>query len=193
MIAVVWVAVQVLIAWLLADLVTGAVHWFEDKYLDPTQTLNFLTSVAADNDLHHRRPTAMTLSSGWDNMKSGAAVAWPVALVLWLCGAPLWLWLAAFFAGFGNLIHRWAHMPERKLPVWIRAMQATGLFITHDHHDTHHRSMLRLIPKHLAGYRYCPMTNWVNPVVDYIGLWHRLEWLLYVCGLKTTQKRLESE
>lgn len=175
MMAIVWICAQVLIAWLLADLVTGAVHWFEDKYLDPTKTLNFLTNVAEDNDLHHRR----------------AAAGWPTAFVLWLIGAPLWLWLAAFFASFGNLIHRWAHMPDRKLPLWIRTMQATGLFITHEHHDTHHRSMLRLIPKHLAGYRFCPMTNWVNPLVDHIGLWYGLEWLFGRCGLQTTKQRLD--
>lgn len=180
---------QIFIAWLLADFITGLVHWFEDKYLDHNKTLNFLTSIAEDNDLHHKKPTAMTQSSGWTNMKSGFVVGTPVAFVLWLLGAPLWLWLACFFAGFGNLIHRWSHIPNRKLHWSIRLMQWTGLFISHEHHDSHHRSMNKLIPKHLSGYRFCPMTDLVNPVLDKIKFWYILEWVLSRFGFDTIEKK----
>lgn len=179
---------QILLAWLLADFITGLVHWFEDKYLDHDKTLNFLTSIAEDNDLHHKKPTAMTQSSGWTNMKSGFVVGTPVAIIAWFLGAPLWFWLACFFSGFGNLIHRWSHIPERKLNPLIRGMQKVGLFISHAHHDSHHRSMAKLIPKHLSGYRFCPMTDWVNPILDYFKFWTRLEWLLSKFGLHTIEK-----
>lgn len=179
---------QLLIAWLLADFITGLVHWFEDKYLEKDKTLNFLSSIAEDNDLHHRKPTAMIQNSGWTNMKSGFVVGTPVAIILWFIGAPLWLWLACFFSGFGNLVHRWSHTPKKQLNSFIRFMQYTGLFISHEHHDSHHRSMAKLIPKHLSGYRFCPMTNWVNPVLDYIDFWKKLEVLLSSFGLKTIEE-----
>ncbi len=181
--------IQILIAWLLADFVTGIVHWLEDKYLDDTHSLNFLDSVSKDNDLHHKKPTAMLLQSYWGNMKSGAAVGWPLAAVLFWFDAPLWLWLFPFFAGFGNLVHRFAHTPKSQLPRWIRGLQEFGLFISHQHHDLHHRSMQQLIPKYLAGYKYCPMTDWVNPFLDRIGFWSHAESLLLRAGLPTVKQR----
>lgn len=182
---------KILIAWLLADFITGVVHWFEDRYMD-SYSLNFLDSIAKDNDLHHRKPTAMLLSSGWTNMKSAAAFAWPLAALLWLFGAPLLVWLPLFFAAFGNLIHRWSHVPKKKHPRWIRGMQEFGLFISQQSHEQHHRSMKQLIPKHLAGYKFCGMTDWLNPVLDSFGFWTALEVaMLKTFGIQTTFDKLK--
>ena len=180
----------VLGAWLLADLLTGAVHWFEDRYMDKFRfKLSVLDSIARDNDLHHQKPTAMLLSSGWVNMRFSAAVGWPIAALLWLTGFPYVVCFVPFFAGFGNLIHRWGHTPKAQLPRWIRGLQEFGIFISQGHHDSHHRSMDGLIPKHIAGYRFCPMTDLVNPVVDALRFWKLLEFLLACVGLETTESR----
>ena len=179
---------QILIAWLLADWLTGFVHWFEDRYMD-SFSLNFLNSLAEENDLHHRKPTAMLLNTGWINMRSAAAIGWPLAAVLWSMGLPMIVWLTVFFSTFGNLIHRFAHMPKGKLPRWIRGMQEFGLFISHDHHDAHHRSMKKLIPKHLAGYKFCPMTDWMNPILDGIMFWSALEFTFAIFGMQTTASK----
>ena len=178
--------VQVLAAWLLADWLTGAVHWFEDRYL-AGMSLNFLDSVAKENDLHHRKPTAMLQSTGWTNMKSAAAAGWPLAALLWYLGCPIVVWLVPFFASFGNLVHRFAHTPTRQLPRWIRGLQEFGIFISHSHHDAHHRSMEKLIPKHLARKKYCPMTDWVNPLLDRLQFWTLCEQTLALFGLRTTE------
>ena len=173
---------------MLADLLTGFVHWFEDRYMS-SHSLNFLNSIAEENDLHHRKPTAMLVNNGWVNMRSAAAVGWPLALLLFALGAPTIVWLTIFFSTFGNLVHRFAHTPRQQLPRWIRGLQEFGLFISHDHHDAHHRSMKRLIPKHEAGYKFCPMTDWVNPIVDGLRFWYVLEWCFARFGLKTTVAR----
>lgn len=175
-------AFQILVAWLLADLATGVVHWFEDRYLSK-DSFDFL-SIAADNQVHHERPTAMLQFSYWENMRYGALFGWPLAALCWWLGAPLWLWLTPFFAAFGNLVHRFAHTPTRQLGAFVRFMQWTGLFIDFSHHDSHHRSMRRLIPKHEAGFRFCPMTTWVNPVVDTVKLWPFLEGVLAFVGVR---------
>ena len=179
---------QILIAWLLADWFTGFIHWFEDRYMDRF-SLNFLNSLAEENDLHHRKPTAMLLSSGWVNMRSAAAVGWPLAVVLWWLGLPMIVWLTVFFSTFGNLVHRFAHMPKSQVPRWIRGFQELGLFISHEHHDLHHRSMKKLIPKHLAGYKFCPMTDWMNPFLDGVRFWTALEFLFAMLGLQTTARK----
>lgn len=184
------IQVLVLSSWLAADFLTGVFHWFEDKYL-LGGTLNFLDSIAEDNDLHHRKPTAMLLSTGWTNMKSSAAAAWPASLACWWFGMPAFVWLTLFFVAFGNLIHRWSHRPKSQLPRWIRAMQELGLFISQEHHDEHHRSMKQLIPKHLAGCKFCGMTDWLNPALDAIRFWDGLECLVRKLGFKTVAERID--
>lgn len=176
----------ILYAWLFADLLTGIFHWFEDRYMT-SHSLNFLDSLAAENDLHHRKPTAMLASSGWTNMKSSAAFAWPLAFVLWLFNFPFVIYAGVFFAGFGNLIHRWSHFPERRRPGWMRFMQWIGLFISPAHHDAHHRSMKQLTPKELANQKFCGMTDWLNPSLDRLGVWPALESVLSRFGIQTTE------
>lgn len=175
---------KILVAWLLADLLTGIFHWFEDQYLDGNCRFKFVNSLARENELHHAKPTAMLTSPAWLNMRDAVVVCWPAALILWLLGAPWIVWLVLFFAGFGNLIHRFAHTPKRQLPRWIRGCQEFGLFISPDHHDDHHRAMDRLVPKKDAWKAYCPMTDWVNPVLDRIRFWGILESLLARVGIK---------
>ena len=182
------ITVQILLAWLLADILTGAVHWFEDTYMD-SFSLNFLNSIAEENDLHHRKPTAMLLSSGFTNIRSAVAVGWPLAFILWWYSFPIVVWLIPFFSSFGNLIHRWAHKPKKQLPFWIKAIQKTGLFISHEHHQKHHASMGDLIPKHLARKKFCPMTNWLNPWLDLIHFWDILEFMISMFGLHPTRKK----
>ena len=184
--------IKILIAWLLADLITGVVHWWEDRYMNGNHSLNFLDSIAEENGLHHEKPTAMLLSTGWTNMKSSAAFGWPLAFAFWFFGLPMLIWLPVFFATFGNLIHRWSHIPKKKHPRWIRGMQEFGLFISQESHDLHHRSMKRLIPKHLAGYKFCGMTDWVNPVLDHFAVWTALEIaILKAFGIQTTFDKME--
>ena len=180
------VFIQVTVAWFLADFITGVFHWFEDLYLGENMTLEFLQSIAIDNRHHHTCPTALCLGSWWSNMRSATLAAVPVAFVAWLCGAPLWLWLGFGFCSFGNLIHRFAHEPPRRIGRVLHFMQWTGIFISPNHHRRHHynpTTRKRVDPKWLSMGGYCPMTNWVNPVLDGLRFWVALEWALAKCGL----------
>lgn len=178
------IALQILVAWLLADFLSGVVHWLEDRYLGE-RSLDFAQGIAADNQLHHERPTAMLLNSYWGNMRSGAYVAWPLGAMLWFAHAPLWLWAGVTLCAFGNLVHRFAHTPRVQLPRWIRGLQEFGLFISHAHHDTHHREEGRLIPKTRASRAYCAMTDWVNPLLDRLRFGDRCETVLAWLGIRT--------
>jgi hypothetical protein len=182
------IVLEILLAWLFADLVAGFVHWWEDRYLDGEYSIKLLQEISEDNELHHNQPTAMLLGTPWTNIRSSVMFALPLGIILWLCGAPFIIWLGVILSGIGNLIHRWAHTPKRQLAWPIRAMQYIGLFQSHEEHDLHHRSMKKLIPKHLAGYKFCPLTNWLNPVMDGLKIWDGLEWMLDKAGWETTQK-----
>lgn len=184
-------ALEILVSWFAADFLTGLFHWWQDKYMDEPQWA-WANELAKENERHHTKPTAMVLSSGWTNMQSAAVVGWPLAAILWALGLPTMVWLTIFFATFGNLVHRWSHIPRRRLPIWIRFLQSTGLFISQLEHDLHHRSMRKLIPRHEAGYKFCAMSNWVNPILDSTGFWSLLEAAFSVAGFQTTSQRKAS-
>lgn len=171
----------VLGAWLLADLLTGIVHWAQDKLLVSESRFSILNDIKADNDLHHAKPAAMIRYSWWENINTSVPYAWPVALVLFLVGAPMLIWLVVFFGSFANLIHRFSHLPKGKLNWFLRFMQRTGLFISVDHHKEHHFDKNGVVRKENTTGKYCPMTNWLNPWLDLIGFFSALERL---CCLK---------
>ncbi len=175
---------QILIAWFLADFICGIVHWIEDRYMDDGQSLEFARGVATDNILHHDEPTAMCRNTPWENMRSSAIFAWPVAAIAFIVGAPLWLWLGLAFTSVGNLIHRFSHMPKRDLNRFVRAMQELGLFISAKHHATHHFAMGQKVGKAMANRAYCPMSDWVNPPLDRIKFWWLCEQALKSVGIK---------
>lgn len=160
----------ILFAWLLADFLTGLVHFAQDRLLLEPSRFLFINRIKLDNDLHHAKPAAMTRFSMWENINTSAPYTIPVAGCLFLLGCPTVIWLALFFASFANLVHRFAHLPKAKVPPLVKAVQWTGLFITFDHHHVHHFDKNGTIKKEVTTVRFCPMTNWLNPILDKVGL-----------------------
>ncbi len=170
----------IIIAWLLADFLTGLVHWWEDRALLDHSRIAFLNGVRRDNDLHHRCPPHFLSLSWWQNINTTAPFAWIGSLGLWFAGVPPVICLAIFFAGFGNLVHRWSHEKRKQLPVLVRVAQKSGLFISQSHHNGHHFKRGKLVLRHESRIRYCVMTNWLNPILDYVRFWRFLELLLRI-------------
>jgi plasmanylethanolamine desaturase len=151
---------------LLADFVSGAVHWAEDAYARPTTPL--LGRVARDNLRHHWRPREFLarswLRSSWDLALGGALVVGVAAAAGWLSWHVV---LFAVLVANANQIHKWAHMNRSELPFLVGVLQRLYLLQTARHHGRHH-----------AGTRtthYCVITNFLNPLLEEIGLWSRLE------------------
>lgn len=168
--------ITILGAWLIADFISGLVHWWEDRAMADASRFAWLNSVRADNERHHKMPGYLTKYSWWSNINTTAPLAWVVSALLWLAGAPMLMWLAVAFLGFGNLVHRWSHDPPSKLPVLVRWIQKTGLFITASHHSGHHFKMGKLVSREGSDIRFCVMTNWLNPILDRVRFFKFLEY-----------------
>jgi ubiquitin-conjugating enzyme E2 variant len=168
----------ILLAWLFADFLTGLVHFAEDRFFVNKSRFAFINRVIADNELHHRRPAQMLKFSYWQNINTSAYVAWPIALALFLGGSHAIWWLTVFFASFGNLVHRFGHEHRSKIPIPIRILQKSGLFISFEHHWCHHFD-LGLISRERTVGKFCPMTNWLNPVLDHLWFWYILEQMIW--------------
>jgi hypothetical protein len=164
----------ILLAWLLADFISGVAHWFEDHVLDERFAFAPLKGIHVDNQLHHRKPAEMLKNSLWGNINTSAPYAWAAAIALFFAGAPTIIWLSVFFVSFVNLTHRWAHMPPAKLNPAVKFMQWTGLFIDMRQHNKHHIVGRKLAEKENSRRCYCAMTSLLNPVLDRIGFWRML-------------------
>lgn len=166
----------ILFAWLLADFISGLVHWWEDRANTATSKWEFLNGVRRDNERHHNSPGFFLRYTYWENMNTTAILAWPLALLFLLVGAHFLAW-TYLFLGFGNLVHRFAHEPPLKRWRVITLLQRTGLFISYHQHAEHHfdEHTGKLLSREESYRRYCVMTSWLNPILDGIGFWKLLE------------------
>jgi hypothetical protein len=167
----------ILYAWLLADFVSGLIHWWEDRALVEGSRFKFLNRVRADNERHHLMPGHFLRITWWQNIETTLPFAFSLSVIIWAFGAPmLYVW-TFFFLGFGNLIHRWAHEPREKRHPLIRLAQAVGLFISPYQHGEHHYLNHRLVSRNDSNKRFCVMSSWLNPTLDSLGFFNILETL----------------
>jgi plasmanylethanolamine desaturase len=152
---------------LLADFLAGVVHWLEDAYgSEKTPVVGPL--LIRPNIIHHHYPrffTRMTWwQSSWDLLLLGAVLL----AAGWWWGFLSWqLWLFVIVGANGNQVHKWAHRTRTENGRIISFLQDIRVLQTPRHHALHHTD-----PKNTY---YCPITNLVNPVLERIRFWHRLE------------------
>lgn len=155
---------------LLADFVSGVVHWAEDAYarFKPRRKLPLINTIAQENELHHRRPRDFLArswwASSWDLALIGAAVVWVACAMDRLSVAVLVFVVLAVNA---NQIHKWTHRNPRENPWWVTHLQRCYVLQTPRHHSRHHQGE--------KNTHYCVVTNFLNPLLEEIGFWRRLE------------------
>ena len=156
--------------WLLADFVSGVVHWAEDSYGTPATPV-IGRWVVVPNLLHHRDACAFVakswIASSWDLAAVGAAILAAAGL------AGVLTWHVILFVLLGanaNQIHKWNHMRGARVPLAIRLLQRVHLLQSPRHHAQHHRGM--------KNSHYCVITEALNPVLDGLGWWRMLERVL---------------
>lgn len=185
-----FITLWIITAWFLADILAGIVHWWEDKYLDGKSRFSFINRISADNDLHHEDPHFLSQLSLWQNINTTVYVTGPLCIILILIGAPMICWLTVLFGSFANVIHSYGHVVEWAVPLPIRWLQKSGVFISQVHHRQHHYdNYWYLIDKQDTTIRWCPMTNWMNPILDYIKFFKFLEFSFRLVGIRTTKQR----
>ena len=162
-----WVIVQIVLITALADFVAGIVHWVEDAYFtEDTPVIGPL--FIRPNILHHHQPRYFTRLSWWDSSKdllaAGVlllAVAFPYGLLTWQLG------LFVVVSVNANQVHKWSHRTRAENGRLISKLQDWRILQTARHHGLHHSD-----PKNTF---YCPVTNFVNPALERLNFWIRLE------------------
>lgn len=174
-----WLAVAIALPLGVAaiDLLTGVVHWGCDRFGDATTPVIGPLLIRAFRE-HHVDPRQM-LNHDWIETNGEPCILTALALTTLALVAPsvqsavaaaavAFVWTMATVGSCANQIHKWAHMSRP--PSFARVLQHIGLALRPSEHACHHQ------PPHESG--YCISTGWMNPLLDRLGIWARLERLL---------------
>ncbi|NVO05735.1 MAG: hypothetical protein HXX19_07260 [Rhodoferax sp.] len=180
-----WCALALPLGYYGADLLSGLIHWVCDSFGD-SHTPLWGPLLVAPFRRHHRAPGDITQIGLAENLGSSALAG---ALVLWLWspqpvpasdGLALLARYAALwcigFAVLSNRLHRWAHLPLARRPLWMRRLQAWRIVLNPQDHALHHRKPHRC--------NYCILSGWANPLCNRVP-WQRLERGLAHLGIRT--------
>lgn len=167
---------QALCCLLIADFITGLVHWWEDTYATKYWK-GYWKIIAEPNIIHHKDPKAMIRDSNSFQRcaLSGIFAIIIVSLIYFFYGINWQIILTAIFSTIGNEVHGWHHGLNIRNPI-VKFLQDMCLVQTPKHHSMHHRQPYNR--------DYCILTNWLNPILNRIKFWRMLEWLISLFGIK---------
>lgn len=167
------------------DFVSGIVHWAEDTFFTEDTPL-FGEWLVKPNVLHHEQPAAFITKSWWQSSWDLVIAALVISGVAYLTNHLNWqLLLFCFLAANANQLHKYAHLSTKQTPRLVRFFQNAGILQKARHHALHHSG-----EKNQA---YCVITPYLNPVLDYLGFWRRLEKILLYFLPAPRRKDLKTE
>lgn len=150
----------------LADIISGLIHWFEDRYGNPKWPV--LGHTIRANQEHHFRPRAFLEGSFLSRNKEVFVLGALFLAGFWVTGTlNLFTGSAVLFGMFANEFHRAAHRSPKENGRLITALQKTGLAQSFQHHAAHHRQG--------KDTHYCVVTNYTNPILERVGFFPGLE------------------
>lgn len=153
------------------DFVSGVLHWLEDAYGRKTWPI-VGKLIIEPNIKHHFEPRYFTKSNVLKRNTMTSLLAGMLLLAVWLLGWFHWTWaLAALIGAFTNEIHCWAHRSPRENGKMITALQKARLLQSPRGHAIHHTD-----PKDRS---YCTVTDWLNPLLDRVNFFGKIEALLF--------------
>ncbi len=167
MITILSIASQIVLLIALADLLAGAVHWAEDAYgTEHTPVLGPL--VIRPNIVHHHFPRFFTKLTWWQSSWELLLVGVGVIVAAAATGHLGWqVVLFGFVSVNANQVHKWSHRTRAENGRIISALQDWYILQTPRQHGLHHSD-----PKNTY---YCPITNFVNPILERVRFWAALE------------------
>lgn len=168
---------KILLCIVIADFLTGLLHWVEDTYGVPSWGPPLDKFVVLPNIEHHRNPSAIGRMSSFVSRNYVSVTLFLAAFFfLYLAGAGYYTFLIGLLASFGNEVHTWNHRKASENNAVIRFLQDAGIVQSRQQHNLHHK------PPY-SSY-YCTLTNFTNAVLERIRFWRSLEFLLDKIGIK---------
>jgi plasmanylethanolamine desaturase len=164
------------VAWILADFVSGLVHWFADTY-GADDTPLFGPWLIKPFRQHHQYARDICTHNLVLTIGNSCTVAAPFqagVLYLLLSDEEVSITKAALAFVFNlfamamvatNILHKWAHAEKTN---WlISRFQSSRVFLSPAHHNLHHTNPF--------DSNYCITNGWLNPLLERIKFFRRLD------------------
>lgn len=164
--------VRLLLGMLMADFISGIVHWAADTWDRVTLPIIGPRVLMAFRN-HHVNPLDITKKdfinvNGHNILLALFAIA-SAAFVSVYNSSLVFVTLTILFFGITTLvtnqIHQFAHM--KNPPRFARVLQRSGIILTCHHHQSHHTAPFTT--------NYCITTEWLNTPLRYIRFFAALE------------------
>jgi plasmanylethanolamine desaturase len=170
-----WVMSAALLGAVLAsDFVSGLFHFLADNFGDENTPILGPNVIGPFRE-HHVLPRKMVEHGFVETNGNNCLICLPAQVAVYCLipatASPLFLFLATFLSLFfvgiflTNQFHKWAHL--ERTPGWLAVLQKTRLILNPEQHDVHHTPPFDRY--------YCITTGWLNPVLDWLGFFSRLE------------------
>ncbi len=164
-----WLGVvcAIVLGYVLADGVSGFVHFLGDSFGSEKTPIIGKTFIAPFR-IHHTDPVDITRHDFLATNGNNCLGSLPLMLFMHLFLAPRmtgsvllsFIFLASFSLVMSifatNQIHKWAHM--KKPPFGVSLLQRSRLILSPKHHAVHH------IAPH--NKYFCITTGWLNPIIE---------------------------
>ena len=168
------------------DFISGIVHWAADTYGSEDMRL-IGPSLVKPFRLHHIYPRDICTHGLVETTGNVCILAVPVLSVslclMWLKpDSVLLAFSAVSFALMAaatvatNQFHKWAH--QENPSAFARGLQRKRLVLEPNHHKRHHTQPFDV--------NYCITNGWLNPLLNRLKFFRRLEATLGLFGIKTT-------
>jgi len=180
--------IQIVLGFILADLIVGFFHWFEDSYLDYCIDFPILGQISKDNELHHYFPRSIIAYNYFEHVSVTIPIIVIIFSILYLINKNIFTYKYkyffisfAFFCTVSNIIHRYSHMRQCETNIILQFLQYTGIFCSHEHHSSHHVNPTQ---------KYCVISEYNNYILDNINFWRGMENMVYILtNIKPNRKQ----
>ncbi len=158
---------KIFFGYILADFIMGIYHWIKDSYFSPFTPIIGKTFIWGSR-LHHVKPRYVLESSDIDIFWTSAkwTLIW-MAPVFYLTGINAFTMSLFLTISINDIVHKYAHTVEHERPKLVTLLQNLGIFQSHDEHHLHHVAPYEI--------NYCPISPYVNVVLEKINFWRKLE------------------
>ena len=185
--------VGVPIAWVLADFVSGLIHWLADTY-GAADTPVVGTWLIKPFRQHHLYPRDICTYHFVATIGNSCTLAAPLQAGLFYlllsdeevsitkAGLAFVVNLFTIAMVATNVLHKWAHAEKTN---WlISRLQRSRVFLSPSHHHLHHTKPF--------DSNYCITNGWLNPLLERIKFFRRLDSVLCKTALgRLHHSRLE--
>jgi len=170
------------------DFISGIVHWAADTYCSEDTPI-VGPSLVKPFRMHHIYPRDICTHNLVETVGNVCILAVPVLslslILMWLSEhgllafACLCTALMAAATVATNQFHKWAH--QEMPPAYARPLQRLRLVLEPAHHSKHHTAPFES--------HYCITNGWLNPLLNKIEFFRRLEGALATVGIQTEKAK----